>query len=109
MLSVVAGLVLLASGWGQYDDTKGFTLGGTIRGWAYENSRVVLTLDAEKPEKKTWTVVLTSRTKMESRGLSVKAFAPGTHATMYVYPNRDLPDDCRALRITISGKTTELW
>jgi hypothetical protein len=108
MLILGTGAVLAAA-WPQYDDTKGMSLTGVILSWSYEHSRVVLKFEAEKPERKLWTVVLTSRTKMESRGLSVKALEPGAKATVYVYPNRDLPDDCRALRITIGGKTTELW
>jgi hypothetical protein len=106
---LLAAGMALAGAWPQYDDTKGMSLTGVILSWSYEHSRVVLQLDAEKPERKAWTVVLTSRTRMESRGLSVRALEPGVKATVYVYPNRDLPDDCRALRITIGGKTTELW
>ncbi len=45
---------------------------------------------------------------MENRGLRREMLAPGTQATVVGYPNRTDPDELRAERITISGKTTEL-
>ena len=45
---------------------------------------------------------------MENRGLRREMLAPGTQATVVGYPNRNDPEELRAERITIAGKTTEL-
>ena len=45
---------------------------------------------------------------MENRGLSSTALKPGTTATVVGYPNRTKPEEMRAERITIDGKTVEL-
>jgi hypothetical protein len=45
---------------------------------------------------------------MASRGLDQKALVPGVDAIVNGYPNRSKPDEMRAERITIGGKTTEL-
>jgi hypothetical protein len=45
---------------------------------------------------------------MENRGLPRAMLTPGTAATVVGYPNRTDPDEMRAERITINGKTVEL-
>jgi hypothetical protein len=45
---------------------------------------------------------------MEFRGLGKEMLAPGGTASVEGYPNRNKPDELRAERITIQGKTTEL-
>jgi hypothetical protein len=61
----------------------------------------------ETPDK-TWIVVLAPPSRMENRGLKREMMAPGATATVVGYPNRTEPDEMRAERITIAGKTTEL-
>jgi Family of unknown function (DUF6152) len=95
--------------WSLYDDTKGMWLKGTIRSTSYDRPHQLIVLDVEKPAPKTWTVVLASPSKMETRGVPVSKLTPGLKVSVYVYPARDLPDECRALRIVIDGNTTELW
>jgi hypothetical protein len=68
-----------------------------------------MVLEVEKPTPKAWTVVLASPSKMEMRGVPVSKLTAGLRVSVYVYPARDLPDECRALRIVIDGNTTELW
>ena len=108
-LLATAGTALAVHGWGTYDDTRGMALKGVIHTTVYEKPYLNLILDAEKPAPKTWTVVLGSPSRLESKGLVVKSLVPGTVVSVYVYPSRDVPDECRALRITLNGKTTELW
>jgi hypothetical protein len=45
---------------------------------------------------------------MERRGLGKGQLKPGATATVEGYPNRDKPEEMRAERITIDGKTIEL-
>jgi hypothetical protein len=57
---------------------------------------------------KTWLVVLAPPSRMERRGLSATALRVGETATVVGYPSRSDPDEMRAERITIDGKTVEL-
>jgi len=52
--------------------------------------------------------LLRGRQRVQNRGLKREMLAPGTRATVVGYPNRTDPDEMRAERITIAGKTTEL-
>ena len=57
---------------------------------------------------KTWNVVLAPPSRMENRGLPRDALKPGNTVTVVGYPNRSKPDEMRAERITVDGKTVEL-
>jgi hypothetical protein len=57
---------------------------------------------------KTWNAVLAPPTRMENRGLPKGALKVGNTATVVGYPNRNKPDEMRAERITVDGKTVEL-
>jgi len=92
-------------GWSGYDSSKELTLTGTIKESGYEHPHGGVKL--ETPGK-TWNVVLAPPSRMKNRGLSRAMLAPGTKATVVGYPNRSDPDEMRAERITIAGKTTEL-
>jgi hypothetical protein len=45
---------------------------------------------------------------MENRGLPRAELVPGKTVTVVGYPNRSKPDEMRAERITVGGKTVEL-
>jgi len=45
---------------------------------------------------------------MENRGLQRAALTAGKTVTVVGYPNRTDPNELRAERITLDGKTTEL-
>lgn len=92
-------------GWSEYDSTQTLALTGTIKeaGYEHPHGHVVLVTPG-----KTWNAVLAPPSRMESRGLSTVALKPGTTATVVGYPNRNKPDEMRAERITIDGKTVEL-
>jgi Family of unknown function (DUF6152) len=104
VLAVVAGAGA-HHGWSGYDASKVLTLTGTIKEFGYEHPHGSVRL--ETPGK-TWVVVLAPPSRMENRGLKREMLAPGTSATVVGYPNRTEPDELRAERITIAGKTTEL-
>ena len=53
-------------------------------------------------------MVLAPPGRMENRGLAKDMLAAGIAATVYGYPHRSKPEELRAERITIAGKTIEL-
>ena len=101
----VVGVAAAHHGWSGYDASKALTLTGIIKEFGYEHPHGSVRL--ETPGK-TWIVVLAPPSRMENRGLKREMLAPGTTATVVGYPNRTEPDEMRAERITIAGKTTEL-
>jgi Family of unknown function (DUF6152) len=108
--AVVASVVVVGAagahhGWSGYDASKVLTLTGTIKEFGYEHPHGSVRLAT--PDK-TWIVVLAPPSRMENRGLKREMLVPGTSATVVGYPNRTEPDEMRAERITIAGKTTEL-
>jgi hypothetical protein len=107
-LMMSSGAALAHHGWSGYDETKPLTLTGIIRASTYEQPHGTLRLEVEKPEKKTWLVVLAPPSRMQGRGLAAEGLKVGTEATVLAYPSKQTKDECRAERITISGKTTEL-
>lgn len=92
-------------GWSEYDANQPLQLTGTIEESGYSHPHGHISL---KTEGKTWAVVLAPPTRMENRGLSKEMLKPGNQATVVGYPNRSKPEEMRAERITIDGKTTEL-
>ena len=92
-------------GWSEYDSANPLTLGGTIKEAGYEHPHGHIRL--ETPGK-TWQVILAPPSRMENRGLSPTALTPGNKATVVGYANRNKPEELRAERITIDGKTVEL-
>jgi hypothetical protein len=92
-------------GWSEYDSSNALKLTGQIVESGYEHPHGHLRL--ETPGK-TWNVVLAPPSRMERRGLEKEMLKPGATATVEGYPNRAKPEEMRAERITIQGKTTEL-
>ena len=92
-------------GWSGYDASKELTLDGVIKESGYEHPHGHVRL--EVPDK-TWMVTLAPPSRMENRGLPAAMLKPGTKARVVGYPNRNDPNEMRAERIIIDGKTTEL-
>jgi hypothetical protein len=92
-------------GWSEYDSDKVLELTGTIQQSTYENPHGHISL---KTQDKVWDVVLAPPSRMQTRGLVESALKPGNQATVVGYPNRNKPDEMRAERITVDGKTVEL-
>jgi hypothetical protein len=102
------GLAALAHahhGWSEYDSGNTLKLSGVIKEAGYEHPHGHVRL--ETPGK-TWHVVLAPPSRMSARGLSAAELKPGTKAEVVGYPNRSKPEEMRAERITIGGKTVEL-
>jgi len=92
-------------GWSEYDTSKALTLTGTIKDSGYEHPHGHISLEAPG---KTWQVILAPPSRMENRGLSKAGLKLGNSVTVMGYPNRGKPDEMRAERITVEGKTIEL-
>ena len=92
-------------GWSEYDTSKALTLTGTNKDSGYEHPHGHISLEAPG---KTWQVILAPPSRMENRGLSKAGLKLGNSVTVMGYPNRGKPDEMRAERITVEGKTIEL-
>jgi hypothetical protein len=105
LLAVLSFSAIAHHGWSEYDATRALTLTGTVveSGWEHPHGFVKLATPG-----KTWIVVLAPPSRMENRGLQKSEIASGTTATVEGFPNRDKPEEMRAERITVGGKTTEL-
>ena len=107
MLAALAYALPVAAhhGWSEYDSSKTLTFAGTISESGYEHPHGHIRLEAAG---KTWHVVLAPPSRMQARGLAREALKPGATATVVGYPNRSKPEEMRAERITVDGKTIEL-
>ena len=92
-------------GWSEYDSSKPLKLSGVIKDAGYEHPHGHVRLHAGE---KTWHVVLAPPSRMTARGLTASALKAGTKAEVAGYANRNNPEEMRAERITINGKTVEL-
>jgi hypothetical protein len=98
-------------GWSEYDSAKGLKLTGKIVESGYDHPHGHIRFEAKgegTTAGKTWNVVLAPPSRMENRGLQKEWLKPGANATVEGYPNRNKPEEMRAERIIINGKTIEL-
>lgn len=108
MAVALAAVPLLAAahhGWSEYDSTQVLKLAGTIEASGYEHPHGHINL---KTPGKTWVAVLAPPSRMENRGLTKQMLATGTTVTVEGYPNKGKPEEMRAERIIVAGKTIEL-
>ena len=105
LAGVVSGAVMAHHGWSEYDSSKTLNLTGKIVESGYEHPHGHVRL--ETPGK-TWNVVLAPPSRMERRGLEKGALKPGASVSVEGYPNRGKPEEMRAERIRVNGKTIEL-
>jgi hypothetical protein len=92
-------------GWSEYDSSRLLKLSGKIAESGYEHPHGFVRL--ETPGK-TWLCVLAPPSRMETRGLAKDLLKPGGSAVLEGYANRNKPEEMRAERITVGGKTIEL-
>lgn len=104
-LALVAAPAVAHHGWGSYDAANPVTIEGPIASVKYENPHAIITVRAKD---KTWTVTLAPVSRMRARGASERLVATGQRVRAMGYPSRSDPDELRAERITIDGKTIEL-
>jgi len=104
-LALAAMPALAHHGWSEYDATQTLTLTGKIEQSGYEHPHGYVILTANG---RAWTAVLAPPSRMENRGLPRADLVPGKSVTVVGYPNRSKPDEMRAERITVDGRTVEL-
>ena len=107
-IAALASIPLLAiahHGWSEYDATQTLKLTGTIEESGYEHPHGHIKL---KTPAKTWVAVLAPPSRMENRGLTKDMMKSGATVTVEGYPNKSKPEEMRAERITVAGKTVEL-
>lgn len=104
-LATLPAPALAHHGWSEYDSSQALTLTGKIELSGYEHPHGFVKLSSGG---KTWTAVLAPPSRMENRGLPRAELVPGKTVTVVGYPNRNKPDEMRAERITVDGRTVEL-
>jgi hypothetical protein len=104
-LAFAATPALAHHGWSEYDSSQALTLTRKIELSGYEHPHGFVKLSSGG---KTWTAVLAPPSRMENRGLPRAELVPGKTVTVVGYPNRSKPDEMRAERITVDGRTVEL-
>jgi len=92
-------------GWSEYDSANTLKLVGTIKESGYEHPHGHVQLETAG---KTWLVVLAPPSRMSARGLPATDLKTGAKAEVVGYQNRNKPEEMRAERITVGGKTVEL-
>jgi hypothetical protein len=102
-IAVIAGVALATGaavahhGWG--------TITGPIQTSKFENPHATVTI---RNSDKVWTVTLAPTSRMSTRGVSPQMVAVGKSISAYGYPSTATPDEMRAERITVDGKTFEM-
>jgi Family of unknown function (DUF6152) len=104
-LAFAPALALAHHGWSEYDQTKTLTLEGKVDEMGYEHPHGYVKLVTKD---KTWIGVLAPPSRMDNRGLTKDMLKPGTTVTLVGYQNRGKPEEMRAERIIVAGKTVEL-
>jgi hypothetical protein len=104
-LLLVTAVAYAHHGLREYDNATTLNLTGVIKEAGYEHPHGHVRL--ETPGK-IWLVVLAPPSRMEYRGLAAADIKPGAKVTVVGYPNRGKPEEMRAERIIVSGKTIEL-
>ena len=104
-LAAAAGAAHAHHGWSEYDSSKPLKLSGVIQESGYEHPHGHIRLQSED---KTWHVVLAPPSRMTARGLTAVELKTGNKVAVVGYPNRNKPEEMRAERISIGGKTVEL-
>jgi hypothetical protein len=92
-------------GWSEYDSDRTLTLTGQVLESGYEHPHGHIWL--QTADRK-WLAVLAPPTRMRNRGLPPEALTVGNTVTVVGYPNRSKPEEMRAERIVVDGKTIEL-
>lgn len=104
-IAIAAGTAHAHHGWSEYDSANPLKVAGVIKEAGYEHPHGHVRL--ETPGK-TWLVVLAPPSRMAARGLPSDNLKAGAKVEVVGYANRNKPEEMRAERITIGGKTVEL-
>lgn len=108
----VLGIALFAAGpaaahhgWGSYDVSKVFSIEGPVGHLDWSNPHAHLRIVHQGA---TWEATLAPLSRMQLRGLAEEMLKPGTPVRVEGYPSTRTPNEMRAERIIVAGKTIEL-
>jgi hypothetical protein len=104
LLGVLPSAVLAHHGWSGYE-TQIRKMSGVIEQSSYANPHASIHL---KTSDKTWVVVLAPPFRMSNRGLTEDMLKVGKTVSVEGYAHKTDPNEMRAERISIDGKTIEL-
>lgn len=104
-LALAAGSVAAHHGWSGYDADRPLTISGALTAVNYGNPHVDVTVQTAE---KRWEVILAPVSRMEARGAGRELLQVGKTVSVEGYPSRQKPDEMRAERISIDGRTYEL-
>ena len=104
-IAALAPAAIAHHGWSEYDSSRLLSLSGKIVESGYEHPHGHARLATPG---KTWHVVLAPPSRMERRGLEKDMLKPGASVSVEGYANREKPEELRAERIIVQGKTIEL-
>jgi uncharacterized protein DUF6152 len=105
LLLAAPAAVLAHHGWGSYDASKTIVVQGPIESSSYSNPHATITV---KDAGKVWTVTLAPVSRMQTRGASAELVAVGKAVKAEGYASKVDPNEMRAERITVDGKTVEM-
>lgn len=105
LLLAAPAAVLAHHGWGSYDASKTITVEGPIQTSSYSNPHATVTV---KASDKVWTVTLAPVSRMQARGAPAQFVAVGKTIRAVGYASKADPNEMRAERITVDGKTVEM-
>jgi hypothetical protein len=92
-------------GWGSYDASRTVVVEGPIQTSTYTNPHATITV---KGAGKMWTVTLAPVSRMRARGATAEMVGVGKTVKVEGYASKVEPDEMRAERITVDGKTVEM-
>jgi hypothetical protein len=92
-------------GWGGFDTSKVLDHTGPVARSTYANPHGTLYMVKDGEEL---TVELAPTSRMQARGLTAEAIAPGKTVRVYAYQNRGNPRVYRAEWVEAAGKRVEL-
>jgi hypothetical protein len=105
LIAVWPALLLAHHGWGNYDAKNPVTVTGKILTSLFENPHATITVQSQD---KVWTIILAPTSRMRNRGALPKLVTVGAEISAYGYPSTVEPNEMRAERITVGGKTIEM-
>jgi hypothetical protein len=100
----LAAVAMAHHGWSGYQDEL-LKVSGVIEQSSYANPHGSIHL---KAADKTWLVVLAPTSRMGNRGLTAEMLKVGGKVAVEGYQKTSDPEEMRAERITVEGKTVEL-
>lgn len=102
---LAAAPVVAHHGWGSYDASKPFTITGPIKHSTYQYPHVHVMIDHQGA---TWEITLAPPSRMEARRAVLAVVKEGNVMAAYGYASTARPNEMRAERITVDGKTYEM-